>query len=951
MNVTIIINGNDASSSCIDYDFRNAEVGARTAVVSGSQAVKHTDDDMKAILIGARFKAITYLGITFVTKTVFLDPISPRITVEFCTESGNSSECKDGLGQKTVTYKSFYGTLPTPSRAGYAFAGWFTEEGQQVYSTSVVNTLSSHRLYPRWRPRVYVVSFNANGGDNAFPSVQITHGSTYGNLPSPTRLGYKFGGWSTSLKKGAVVNSDDVFDCAEDQVLHAIWDPQNYIVYFKVDNENYINYFKSVQYNNMYGNLYIPSMIGYKFDGWYTACSSGVEVTEITSYTETKDSTLCAHWKPKTCTVSFNPNRGYASFFTTTVTYDSTYTNFPTTVTRTGYEFDGWYTEVSGGTIIDSNTKVTTAASHTLYAHWTAKEFTVTFDGNGITLSETPITVTYDSTYGKLPTPTREGYDFNGWYTEASGGDKIDSSTKVTTTTSQTLYAQWIKSSKRSVEHLEFSKSIELSSVPEKRVSERSSEGEVYTLCFNGNGVTLSETPITVTYNSIYGTLPTPTREGYKFDGWYTEVSGGTIIDSNTKVTTAASHTLYAHWIANEFTVTLNGNGGTPSETPITVTYDSTYGTLPTPTREGYKFDGWYTLLTRGDIVSARKYVTITASQVLYAHWTKMDYNMMFDFGNGTVTNERLSFNKAIPYPSIPEKTGHKFLGWKDVDAQGAAAAAASSSSSSSYPFFQETLVPSRDVYLRADFAALTYTVLLQFDEVTLTVTEPYGTAIPLPDPFEPKEGYTFSGWADEGGAVWADVFVVTRDAVLSVKWNSATYVAVFVTGDASNVTLFIAHGSPIDPPELARPGFYVERWCRGSPDCTDSYNEELMPPHDEVFYAVWSEVPRFVEVSLGPCNESGVGGEDEDGNNDTAWVFHADGVVGTVSVVCTDNEAVAIIEFSSPQAAEEFYKLYKGVHEIRYVKVNANRAVNTLPLSLTTLLLAAYVLAVIIMG
>ena len=105
------------------------------------------------------------------------------------------------------------------------------------------------------------------------------------------------------------------------------------------------------------------------------------------------------------------------------------------TPTRTGYTFDGWYTAASGGTKITSSSTVSTASNHTLYAHWTANTYTVTYNVNGgNALSTTTKSVTYDGTYGTLATPTRTGYDFSGWYTAASGGSKIESTTKVSIT-------------------------------------------------------------------------------------------------------------------------------------------------------------------------------------------------------------------------------------------------------------------------------------------------------------------------------------------------------------------------------------------------------------------------------------------------------------------------------------------------------------------------------------
>ncbi len=69
-----------------------------------------------------------------------------------------------------------------------------------------------------------------------------------------------------------------------------------------------------------------------------------------------------------------------------------------------------------------------------------------------------------------------------------------------------------------------------------------------YTVTFNANGGTCSTASKSVKYSSTYGTLPTPTRSGYNFDGWYTAASGGTKVSSSTKVTATGNHTLYAHW-------------------------------------------------------------------------------------------------------------------------------------------------------------------------------------------------------------------------------------------------------------------------------------------------------------------------------------------------------------------------------------------------------------------
>ena len=141
------------------------------------------------------------------------------------------------------------------------------------------------------------------------------------------------------------------------------------------------------------------------------------------------------------------------------------------------------------------------------------------------------------------------------------------------------------------------------------------------TVSFDPNGGTVSTKSKTVTYNSTYGTLPTPTRAGYTFDGWYTAKTGGTKITSTSTVNNSVGSTLYAHWTAGKYTATLDPNGGTVSTTSKQVTYDSAYGTLPTPTRAGYTFDGWYTAKTGGTQVTAKTVVTATANHTLYARW------------------------------------------------------------------------------------------------------------------------------------------------------------------------------------------------------------------------------------------------------------------------------------------------------------------------------------------
>ena len=90
----------------------------------------------------------------------------------------------------------------------------------------------------------------------------------------------------------------------------------------------------------------------------------------------------------------------------------------------------GWYTKANGsGTKVLETDIVTDEKEHTLYAYWSNKAITITLDPRSGTLSERSIKAEYDKEYGTLPTPERKGYTFEGWYTSASGGDRVTEST------------------------------------------------------------------------------------------------------------------------------------------------------------------------------------------------------------------------------------------------------------------------------------------------------------------------------------------------------------------------------------------------------------------------------------------------------------------------------------------------------------------------------------------
>ena len=154
---------------------------------------------------------------------------------------------------------------------------------------------------------------------------------------------------------------------------------------------------------------------------------------------------------------------------------------------------------------------------------YTGRTFTVTFEANGGDVAPGKLCTGADGRLAALPTPVREGYAFNGWFTAADGGKQITTDTLFTQDT--TVYAHWTKEGKIVITY--------------------DANGGT------GNGTTSALIHVSPTLTTVkWDEIPVPTREGYTFAGWYTEPTGGILLTTSYNVT--ASMTIYAHWTADE---------------------------------------------------------------------------------------------------------------------------------------------------------------------------------------------------------------------------------------------------------------------------------------------------------------------------------------------------------------------------------------------------------------
>lgn len=258
--------------------------------------------------------------------------------------------------------------------------------------------------------------------------------------------------------------------------------------------------------------------------------------------------------------VKFDANGGILTGSTSkTIIKGQNYGEMPT-ATRTGYIFEGWYTAKEGGTKVTSETKITASTNHTLYAHWSAKKYTLfVYNGDGAK----SYTYTYKSKVTITADAPKSGMYFKKWLVKIGDGVEIADETKATTY------------------FVMPAKTVVLQAIYEQIPT--------YTVTFDANGGTLSEKGSKiVTSGSRIGTLPTVTRTGYTFEGWYTEKTGGNKVTSETVVND--NYKLYAHWKQNKYFLTVYNGSGTSTlqyASGAQVTLKADIAT------EGMKFKNW----------------------------------------------------------------------------------------------------------------------------------------------------------------------------------------------------------------------------------------------------------------------------------------------------------------------------------------------------------------------
>ena len=508
----------------------------------------------------------------------------------------------DPASAKTV--KGKLSALPTPERSGeYEFAGWFLDVSCSGSKLTVDYKYSSNgTIYAKWDgpalPIVeeYTVTFNAGLGVYSGAATQKTVDHKLTSLTDPTPPeNHRFLGWFTAETGGNRVTTSYPFNGDNENVTLYARYAQEFVIAFDAGAGTVSETSRLTYEGKLVDALPIPKApTGYSFIGWYTQAEGGTRVSTATEFSAS--GTIYAQYEAIEYKVAFDANGGTLAEGTTTVTTVGgkipALPDDPTPPEK--HRFLGWFTAQTGGNRVTTAFPFSGAQTEiTLYAHY-AREYLVTFNAGAGTVSETS-RLTYEGVIkDALPTPTAPtGYEFEGWYTAADGGDRVG--TAYTFTDDTTIYAHY--------------KLVE------------------YIITFDArDGSFAEEVAPVMTVDCLLTTLPTPTppTANHVFLGWFADDGDQQIrITSNyTFHKDVHELTVYALY-REEFIVTFDANGGTVSEASRRTDNGVLKDALPTPTApKGYRFVGWFTDKTGGTQVSTS--TEFKAAATIYAHYEEI---------------------------------------------------------------------------------------------------------------------------------------------------------------------------------------------------------------------------------------------------------------------------------------------------------------------------------------
>ena len=462
--------------------------------------------------------------------------------------------------QYTVESEAFQ--LPTPVRTGYIFLGWTGEGITEPQKTiEIPQGSTGDRTYTaNWQVIEYTIITLLEGGNAGSSQVYFYTVEQTVTLPTPTRTGYTFLGWTgegittpqpnVTIPKGSTGDKTYIenWELTEYNITMDLngGSGQEKVVYTMTDEDF---------------ELPTPTRNGYEFVGWTGEGITTPQTSVIIPKGSTGNKAYTANWKVIEYTITLDTNGGPAVSPIKYTVEDSFTLPY---LLRTGYEFVGWTLDGSG--MIPATPLIIyhgTTGDLRYKAEWRLAEYTITMDLDGGSGQEKVVYTMTDEEF-ELPTPTRNGYEFVGWT-----GERI--------TTPQTS----VKIPKGSTGNKAYTANWKVIRY-------------TITLVTNG-GPVIASIRYTVE-DSVTLPIP-PDRPGYEFSGWTLDGSGQFPSTPMIIPKGSTGDLIYkAEWRVASYTITYVSHGKAYNWGQYTINNQVYFGTPeedPSYYLPGYTFVGW----------------------------------------------------------------------------------------------------------------------------------------------------------------------------------------------------------------------------------------------------------------------------------------------------------------------------------------------------------------------
>jgi uncharacterized repeat protein (TIGR02543 family) len=794
--------------------------------------------------------------------------------------------------EKIVTFGETLNLLPEPTRDGYTFKGWDIEQpktmpgndliiraiwevnsyklelydGESLLKTYVFNFNDSIKLNDyqdptkegstflgwdkdfakvmpaedlkytaQWSVNQYKIVVYTSATDSVIDS--YNYGDTVKVVEAGTKEGHTFKAWDKEFP---------VTMPAENIIIHAIWEVNQYSITFLVDNAEYQSYrfdFDSLIVLDGYKD---PNKEGYTFNGW------GIDIPK---QMPAKNLTLEAQWEINQYNITWvvDSNNPETNYTTKNV-------NFGTTIkeedapTREGYSFVRW----------EGVPETMPAKDITITAVWEINSYNLYFNTDGALYLKQ--VYEYDETidYASIPTPVKEGYQFLGWEEKPSKmpAEDVTITAKWSISTHElVIITDKENPSSNDTIYYDFGTKIEAIETPEKegytflgwdiKIPEIMPNNSIvitaqwsinnytlttlincvpttYTYTF-GDSITIADpfvegydfvkwTPempkvmpgqsllviadiqpkqynfiinndeksdtIIYNFNDVIAEIETPEKEGHTFMGWSEAIP---------ETMPAKDLTIDALWEANSYNIHYLSDGDTLLST--TCKYGTTISTLKAPTKVGYTFADWYN--EDGGVVPASMPaydLTLTAS------WDVNSYYFAVITNNDT-TSQKYEYMEKLAKPAIPTRRGYTFAEWnKEIP--------------NNMPAYNDTIKALWDIN--------SYNVTWIVDEDSTTITYDYQEAIKkVKDP--EKLGYTFIGWDQFIAETMPD-----KDLFYTAVFDVNNYQFIIHVDDKKEVVSYPYNNEIALPENPTKEGYTFTGWSETIPAKMPAHNVEV---------------------------------------------------------------------------------------------------------------------------